>query len=60
MIQYSEVNGGNKDDVRVVRSNGTLFMRNDRKIVVAWARSFRKVAFAKTSKEARIRSIIVC
>lgn len=60
MTQYSGVRGGNSDDERVVRSNGTLLMRNDRNIVVVCARSLCIVAFANTSKEARIRSIIVC
>ena len=35
VMQYSEVRGGKSDDESVVRSNGILLMRNDRKIVVA-------------------------
>lgn len=59
VIQYSEVRGGNNDAERVVRRRGILLMRNDLRIVVACARSLLNVAFARTSKAARIRSMIV-
>lgn len=60
MTQYSDVRGGKSDDERLTRRSGTLLMRNDRRIVIVCALSFRKVEFARTSKAARIRSIIVC
>jgi hypothetical protein len=53
------VSGGNNDDERVARRRGTLLMRKDLRIVVAWTFSFRNVAFARTSNAARIRSIMV-
>lgn len=58
-MQYSEVRGGKSEAENVARRSGILLMRNDLRIVIDWARSFRNVAFAKTSKAARIRSIIV-
>ena len=58
-MQNSDVSGGKNDAARVVRSSGTLLMRNDRSMVVDCVRSDRDVAFAKTSKEPRMRSIAV-
>jgi hypothetical protein len=58
-MQYSEVSGGKNDAERVVRSKGTLLIKKARSIVVVCARSERDVAFARISKEARIRSIAV-
>ena len=59
MIQYSEVRDVNSDAESVARSKGILLMRNDLRIVIDWARSLRKVAFASILKAARIRSTIV-
>jgi hypothetical protein len=59
VIQYSEVRGGNNDGERVARRSGILLIRNDLRMVMNAARSFRNVAFASISKAARIRSIIV-
>jgi hypothetical protein len=59
VIQYSDVRGGNSDAESVARSKGILLIRNDLRIVIDWARSFRNVAFASISKAARIRSTIV-
>jgi len=59
VIQYSDVRGGNNDAESVARRRGILLIRNDLRIVIDWARSFRNVAFASTSKAARIRSIKV-
>ena len=58
-MQYSEVSGGKYDAERVDMSRGSLLMRNERRMVVVWAGSLRKVAFARTSKDARMRSIVV-
>lgn len=60
MIQYSGVRGGNKDEDKVDSRRGILLMRKDRRISVVGAFSLRKFAFANMSKDARIRSIIVC
>lgn len=59
VMQYSEVSGGKNDAESVVRSSGTLLIKNDRRIVVVCPRSVRDVAFARMSKEARIRSMAV-
>jgi hypothetical protein len=59
VMQYSEVSGGKNDAESVVRSRGTLLIKNDRRIVVVCPRSVRDVAFARISKEARIRSVAV-
>ena len=59
VIQYSEVRGGNNDAERVARRSGILLIRNDLRMVMNAARSFRNVAFASISKAARIRSIMV-
>ena len=58
-MQNSAERGGNNDADKVVRSKGTLLIRNDLGIVVVWVRSDRDVAFANTSKEAKMRSIAV-
>jgi hypothetical protein len=59
VMQYSDVRGGNNDAESVERRRGVLLIRNDLRIVIDWARSFRNVAFASISKAARMRSIIV-
>lgn len=59
VIQNSEVRGGKKDAASVETSNGTLLIKNDRSIVVVCCPSFRKVALAKTSNDASIRSTVV-
>lgn len=59
MIQYSEVSGGNNDAESVARMSGTLLTRNDLSMSVDCALSFLKVAFAKTSNDAKTRSMIV-
>jgi hypothetical protein len=58
VIQYSGVRGGKNDAERVARSRGTLLMRNERRMVVVCACSFRNLAFARMSKDARIRSMV--
>jgi hypothetical protein len=58
VIQYSDVRGENSDAESVARRIGILLTRNDLRIVMDWARSFRNVAFANMSKAARVRSII--
>jgi hypothetical protein len=60
VMQYSAVSGGKRDEESVARRSGILLMRNDRRIVVDWTFSLRKVAFARISKAARMRSTIVC
>ncbi len=59
LTQYSDVRGGNSEDERVDSKRGILLMRKHLRIVVDWARSLRNVAFARISKAARIRSIIL-
>jgi hypothetical protein len=59
VMQYSEVSGGNIEAESVDRRRGILLIRNDLRIVVVWAFSLRKVALARMSKAARIRSTIV-
>ena len=59
VMQYSEVSGGKNDAERVVRSKGTLLIKNDRRMVAVCPRSVRDVAFARISNEARIRSMAV-
>ena len=59
VIQYSEVSGGNNVADNVDSNKGILLMRNDLKIAICCFRSFRDVASAKISNEARIRSSIV-
>ena len=59
VMQYSEVSAGKSEGESVDRRRGILLMRNDLRIVVVWAFSLRKVALARTSKAARIRSTIV-
>lgn len=59
VIQYSDVSGGKNDREREVRSRGTLLLRNDRRRVVVCTGSLCSFAFAKMSKDARIRSIVV-
>ena len=46
---------------KVASNNGTLLIRNDRSNTVDWLFSLRNMAFARTSKDARMRSIhVVC
>jgi hypothetical protein len=59
VIQYSEVRGGKNDAESVERRRGILLIRKERRAVMESFFSFRKVALANTSKEARIRSIAV-
>lgn len=59
VMQNSDVKGGKKDVASVETSKGTLLIRNDRSIVVVCGPSFRKVALAKTSNDASIRSTVV-
>lgn len=59
VMQYSEVSPGKNDPERVVSNRGTLLIKNDRSMVVVCTPSPRDVAFARTSNEARIRSIAV-
>lgn len=59
VMQYSDVSGGKSCEHRVVSITGILLIRNDRRTIVVWGFSLRKVAFARISNAARIRSIIV-
>lgn len=59
VMQYSDVRGGKNDADRVVRSKGTLLVRNDRRMAVVCAGSLCSLALANMSKEARIRSMVV-
>ena len=46
---------------KVASNNGTLLLRNDRSSTVDWVFSLRNIAFARTSNDARMRSIhVVC
>lgn len=58
-MQNSAVRGGNKEADRPASNNGNLLVRNDLSRVVSCNFSFRNVALAKISKEARIRSMMV-
>jgi hypothetical protein len=60
-MQGSGLSGGNIEVERTERSSGTLLLRNERRIVVVWIFSFRKVALANMSKDDRINSMhVVC
>lgn len=58
-MQLSEESGGYNVAESVDKRRGILLMRKERKMDIIGARSFREVASAKISKEARIRSTIV-
>lgn len=58
-MQYSAVSGGKNEAERVVIRRGILFMRNERIMVVVCSFSLRTVAFARISKDANMRSIVV-
>jgi hypothetical protein len=59
VMQYSDVSGGKRDAESVASKRGILLIRNDLRIVADWAFSFLKVALARISKAARIRSTMV-
>jgi hypothetical protein len=58
-MQNSVFRGGNREFERAARSKGTLFIKNDRSNSVVSLLSLRKIAFARTSNDARIRSMQV-
>jgi hypothetical protein len=59
VIQYWGVRGANIESAKVASNNGSLLIRYDRSRCPVFWPSFRKTALARTSKEARIRSIVV-
>lgn len=58
-MQNSAVSGGNSDADKPAMSKGNLLIRNDLTRVVSCTFSFRNVALANMSNEARIKSRIV-
>jgi hypothetical protein len=58
VMQYSGVKGGNICLLRLEMSRGSLFIRYDLRRCVAFGPSFRKTALARTSNDARMRSMV--